>query len=468
MLWLAIFAVVWLWSLASLILPHQCQSLAKYFIPVHEPNENSNVLIPDLSTIYQWNLQTSLFCFIIFLCFLADGPHDSWIETSERLFETDFFLTLISIIFLFGVFSIRETRQGVDTILSREQTEEWKGIMQIGFVLYHYFKVAEAYNLIRLFIGAYVWMTGFGNFSFFWVKKDYSLMRMIKTLLRLNLSVAVLCGLMDRNYMLYYVCPLHTFFYLTTYVTMAIYPQMNYEPFWMRIKFLVHFVILFVLFEVPSVFETVWLPLYPLVQLNDSLHEWHFRSGLDHYASFFGMLFAYNYPTLEMALKWVEDQAPLKHLFWKGLVLVVMIIILIPYYIYVFTLNKFEYNYYHPYTSFIPITAYIILRNMVPLARKKVIGVFQWCGTITLETYLLQFHIWLVHDAKYRLVLIPNFPHYTFFWASVGFVALSYMLFQSSVFISGWLVPNNLTNSALLFRFGSVLVILALCTFLKI
>ena len=37
-------------------------------------------------------------------------------------------------------------------IASREQTEEWKGIMQVLFVLYHYFEAAEVYNLIRFFI----------------------------------------------------------------------------------------------------------------------------------------------------------------------------------------------------------------------------------------------------------------------------------------------------------------------------
>jgi hypothetical protein len=47
--------------------------------------------------------------------------------------------------------------------LNREQTEEWKGWMQVLFLLYHYFKASELYNAIRLFIAAYVWMTGFGG-----------------------------------------------------------------------------------------------------------------------------------------------------------------------------------------------------------------------------------------------------------------------------------------------------------------
>jgi hypothetical protein len=61
--------------------------------------------------------------------------------------------------------------------MQRDQTEEWKGWMQIMFVLYHYFAEAEIYNAIRMYIAAYVWMTGFGNFSYYYVKKDFTAVR---------------------------------------------------------------------------------------------------------------------------------------------------------------------------------------------------------------------------------------------------------------------------------------------------
>lgn len=43
--------------------------------------------------------------------------------------------------------------------------------------MYHYFAATEIYNAIRVFIAAYVWMTGFGNFSYYYVRKDFSLGR---------------------------------------------------------------------------------------------------------------------------------------------------------------------------------------------------------------------------------------------------------------------------------------------------
>jgi len=46
----------------------------------------------------------------------------------------------------------------------RDQTEEWKGWMQVMFVWYHVFAAKEWYNWIRVYIAAYVWMTGFGEY----------------------------------------------------------------------------------------------------------------------------------------------------------------------------------------------------------------------------------------------------------------------------------------------------------------
>jgi hypothetical protein len=36
-------------------------------------------------------------------------------------------------------------------------------IAQVLFLLYHYYNAKEIYNAIRVFIAAYVWMTGFGE-----------------------------------------------------------------------------------------------------------------------------------------------------------------------------------------------------------------------------------------------------------------------------------------------------------------
>lgn len=49
--------------------------------------------------------------------------------------------------------------------------------MQVLFLLYHYFEAKEVYNAIRVFIAGYVWMTGFGNFSYYYKTGDFAFPR---------------------------------------------------------------------------------------------------------------------------------------------------------------------------------------------------------------------------------------------------------------------------------------------------
>jgi hypothetical protein len=49
--------------------------------------------------------------------------------------------------------------------------------LQVLFLLYHYFEAREIYNAIRIFIASYVWMTGFGNFLYYYKTGDYCIGR---------------------------------------------------------------------------------------------------------------------------------------------------------------------------------------------------------------------------------------------------------------------------------------------------
>jgi hypothetical protein len=79
---------------------------------------------------------------------------------------------------------------------------------QVMFLLYHYFEAKEMYNAIRLFIAGYVWMTGFGNFSYYYIRKDFTPGRFAHMMWRLNFLVLFVCLVMDNDYMLYYICPM--------------------------------------------------------------------------------------------------------------------------------------------------------------------------------------------------------------------------------------------------------------------
>ncbi|KAL4564615.1 hypothetical protein LXL04_028681 [Taraxacum kok-saghyz] len=86
-----------------------------------------------------------------------------------------------------------------------------------------------------------------------------------KMMWRLNFFEGFCCIALNNDYMLYYICPMHTLFTLMVYGALAI-----------------------GMWEVPGVFDLIWGPFDFLLGYSDPakpdlprLHEWHFRSGLD-------------------------------------------------------------------------------------------------------------------------------------------------------------------------------------------
>ena len=109
----------------------------------------------------------------------------------------------------------------------------------------------------------------------------------------------------------------------------------------------------------------------------------------------------------------------------------------------VYQLPKLEYNAVHPYTSWIPLSLWVVLRNLFPAARGVHIELFAYLGKITLETYICQFHIWLHSGVPNGqpgrlLVLVPGYPLVNFFFCTVLYVVVSKRMFD---------VTNTLKNA---------------------
>ncbi|KDD73873.1 Cas1p-like 10 TM acyl Transferase domain-containing protein, partial [Helicosporidium sp. ATCC 50920] len=197
--------------------------------------------------------------------------------------------------------------------LNRTQTEEWKGWMQVLFLLYHYFEAREVYNAIRVFIAAYVWMTGYGNFSYYYRTADFSLGRFCQMMWRLNFLVAVCCAALGNSYMLYYICPMHTLFTVFVYGVLALGAAHNRRDAWIWGKFALSLLAVAAVWEYKRVFYLLFSPLGWLLNYDDParpsgdpMREWFFRSGLDRYVWIHGMLCAFLHPAFERGLAIVE------------------------------------------------------------------------------------------------------------------------------------------------------------------
>ncbi|KAG5264740.1 hypothetical protein AALO_G00257520 [Alosa alosa] len=408
-----------------------------------------------------------------YLCDRAD------VFMKEQKFYTHstFFIPLIYM-FVLGIFYSENSKE--TKFLNREQTDEWKGWMQLVILIYHISGASAflpVYMHVRVLVAAYLFQTGYGHFSFFWLKGDFGLYRVCQVLFRLNFLVVVLCLVMDRPYQFYYFVPLVTFWFVVVYATMALWPQIqqkkaNASGIWnlgilMKLLGLLVFICVFAYSQVffESVFS-VW-PISKLFELKGDIHEWWFRWKLDRFAVIHGMVFAFMYLALQKCQLLSEGKGePLFSTRVSNFLIFVSVVSFMTYSIWASSCkNKTECNKMHPYISVVQILAFVLIRNIPGYARSLYSSFFAWFGRISLELFICQYHIWLAADTKGILVLVPGNPSLNIIVSTFIFVCVAHEISQITNDLAQVAIPKE--NGPLLKRMLAMGVFLAVVLLLS-
>ncbi|KAL6720411.1 hypothetical protein ACLMJK_002333 [Lecanora helva] len=365
--------------------------------------------------------------FAICYCYYADRTHlFNKVHKHYHYGETQMVYAIAA---LLGMSSIRRSGTAVERgsgmlqsqepdrpFLSRDQTDEWKGWMQIIILIYHYTgasKILWVYQIVRLLVASYLFMSGFGHTIFFSKKADYSLRRGAAVLIRLNMLSCILPYLMETDYMFYYFAPLISFWYVVVYCTMIIGRKSNHSITFMLSKIVISAISVNLMIRRTGTFETLFYFLRRSCKIEWNQAEWLFRLKLDSCIVYIGMLCAVISIRITDALgndtipKTNFDRFVRKYFNRLCTCSVVLAISMCSGFFVLagMSSSKQEYNSWFPYVSFIPVLSFVILRNSTRCARNHHSSIFAWVGRHSLETFTLQYHIWLAADTKGLLAI---------------------------------------------------------------
>ncbi|KAK9374142.1 10 TM acyl transferase domain found in Cas1p-domain-containing protein [Lipomyces chichibuensis] len=367
-----------------------------------------------LSTPRMWNERASgnalvtagfIFATTLTYCYIADRT--SLFNKASKQFVSSNFTILTLVTAVVGLLTIRrsDSEQG---FMGRDQSNEWKGWMQVMILIYHITgasKVLTIYKLIRVTVAAYLFMTGYGHTTYFYKKKDFSIKRVASVLVRLNLLSCALAYIMNTDYLFYYFAPLSSFWFLVVYFTMKFQAQYNDDLKFLCSKVTISAIAMYFVVSVEGMLDIVWYILQRLFFVTWDLREWRFRVILDIWIVYIGMLGAI------LAIK-IQEYKFLSHPSWPTVRVGALAGSVLALFLYRVLMSiwgsKQDYNAFHPYISVLPIVGFLFLRNATHTLRNVYSTAFAWVGACSLETFTLQFHIWMAADTHGILEVISS------------------------------------------------------------
>ncbi|XP_015108455.1 N-acetylneuraminate 9-O-acetyltransferase [Diachasma alloeum] len=401
---------------------------------------------PQANDFYSLITSLAIFSCILGYFYLCDRTN-FFMKENKYYSEFSFWLPLGYILAL-GLFFTEDCERG-PRALNREQTDEWRGLMQAVVLIYHVTgasNVLPIYMHLRLINSAYLFLSGYGHFCYFWQTGDVSLVRLTRVLFRLNALAVFLCFCMNRPYQFYHFVPLVSFWFWVVYFLAWLPPRVysgsltEHGPralLYLALKLIGLVSVITVLYTSEVFFEKVfvtrpWKALF--VTTDDDIREWWSRWRVDRYSVAFGVAFG----AALLALQRMD------HIPGSALAPLVAIVSLAAYTtLTILCVSVAECEEIHSYIVFIPIVGYIILRNSSLALRGKYSVLLAGLGRISLETLVGQGHVWLAADSHGVLVLLPRFPVLNLLVSSFIFICASHEIHRLTVILAPYAVPND-------------------------
>ncbi|KAI5696856.1 hypothetical protein M8J75_001139 [Diaphorina citri] len=349
-------------------------------------------------------------------------PITNFFMKENKYYSQVSFWLPIGYVFVLGVFFTEDSRY--IKILNRDQTDEWKGCMQLILVISHMTGARTQLpilNHMRIFASSYLFISGFGHFYYMWHRPDSGLVRYLQVLFRLNGITILCCVAMNRPYQFYHFVPLVTF----------------------CIKLLVLFGLVAVLYISEVFFEKVfvtrpWKALF--VTTDDDIHDWWTRWKLDRYSFLYGCVFSLSLILIQK-FNLIDDNT-YSNLFSTKVTLVALFVAIGAICLnstFAMLCSEAECTELHSYT----ILSYIVVRNISGRLRTRYSSLFAGLGRISLELYITQIHIFTSADTHGILTLLPEYPVLNSLVTCFIFICVAHELHEIMLTLMPFCVPQD-------------------------
>ena len=249
----------------------------------------------------------------------------------------------------------------------------------------------------------------------------------------------------------YYVVPLHTagFFMTmaTCYVAFQFKSRLGWERHRANVMAIMLSLLVHVLFYEPQMCQV----------LNIFSKEYYVRFRMDKYSAWVGILSGFFWTNFSDYMQWAYGGGNGDR--WLPLILqrVLGLTLLGAWYHffgYIPNAQKTHYNAIHPYIFWLPVAGWLMIRNSSKFLTEIHSAVLEFFGQITLETYVLQFHLLMCQKVQHIPIVLPGSGPSGALWLKTANMLICGVIFVS---VALWARKLTITTQTSLTELVTVL-----------